>query len=227
MGGWLQRCRLENVCQGDVIHLQLYISHFFKVHRGIVDARQPKTQYLKETWITYGVFLFSQHKLCASTSSSSRFVWESTTWTPCGPCHVWLYGGLQSCQEQLLAYMLASSVDSFNVLYLLPVHNLKYFLNFVDDLSLFVLSLKLKMLLFVPCSTSHLHDVRFHSSFTSRSWLRSTIRERRRPERYWSCARAAGDFYIDSLWYSRWNVDGDISLREPLCPVEPELAWCQ
>ena len=29
------------------------------------------------------------------------------------------------------------------------------------------LSLKLKMLLFVPCSTSHLHDVRIHSSFTS------------------------------------------------------------
>ena len=26
---------------------------------------------------------------------------------------------------------------------------------------------KLKMLLFVPCSTSHLHDVRIHSSFTS------------------------------------------------------------
>ena len=101
----------------------IHFSSFFQVHQGIIDSWQPKIQYPKETWNSRGVFLFSQHKLRESTSSSSRFVRRSTTWTPHGPCYIWLYGSLQSCQEQHLAYMLAYSIDSFNVLYLLPVHN--------------------------------------------------------------------------------------------------------
>ena len=113
----------ENTPENSPAPSVIHFSSFLQVHRGIIDSRQPKIQYPKETWNSRGVFLFSQHKLRASTSSSSRFVRRSTTWTPRGPCYIWLYGGLQSCQEQHLAYMLAYSVDSFNVPYLLPVHN--------------------------------------------------------------------------------------------------------
>ena len=53
----------------------------------------------------------------------------------------------------------------------------------------------------------------------------STIPARRirRPDRYRSGARALGDFSIETLWHSRWIMDNDISLSEPLRTVRVSM----
>ena len=77
----------------------------------------------------------------------------------------------------------------------------------------------------LPSSDIRPSDVRTNST-PSGSWLKSTIPARRRSERCWSGARAVGDFSTDSLWYSRWIMDSNISLSEPLS-VQFEFAWYQ